>query len=114
MFNALSFSNTLSRGNWDSSGVKTPTRMWVLSRSDLDRLHSPEYHSACAGSQDEMLRCNSMTRWFLFIPLALSVGLASAQRPQQDTRAQLEYTRSHYTKFDYRIPMRDGVKLFTT
>jgi hypothetical protein len=29
-------------------------------------------------------------------------------------RKQLEYTRSHYTKFDYRIPMRDGVKLFTT
>jgi len=29
-------------------------------------------------------------------------------------RRQLEYTRAHYTKFDYRIPMRDGTKLFTT
>lgn len=26
----------------------------------------------------------------------------------------MEYTRAHYTKYDYRIPMRDGVKLFTT
>ncbi len=26
---------------------------------------------------------------------------------------QAEYVRSHYTKFEYRIPMRDGVKLFT-
>jgi putative CocE/NonD family hydrolase len=25
----------------------------------------------------------------------------------------LEYVQSHYTKFEYRIPMRDGVKLFT-
>src|SRR5881394_3805862 len=26
----------------------------------------------------------------------------------------LEYVQSHYTKFEYRIPMRDGVKLFTS
>jgi putative CocE/NonD family hydrolase len=25
----------------------------------------------------------------------------------------LEYVKSHYTKYEYRIPMRDGVKLFT-
>jgi uncharacterized protein len=29
-------------------------------------------------------------------------------------KKQLEYTRGHYTKYDYRIPMRDGVKLFTS
>ncbi len=28
-------------------------------------------------------------------------------------KKQLEYTRSHYTKYEYRIPMRDGQKLFT-
>jgi putative CocE/NonD family hydrolase len=39
-------------------------------------------------------------------------ALLSAQ--QQDRAKQLEYTRAHYTKYDYRIPMRDGVKLFTT
>ena len=27
---------------------------------------------------------------------------------------QVESTRAHYTKYDYRIPMRDGIKLFTT
>ena len=38
-----------------------------------------------------------------------------AQEPAQETlRKQLEYTRAHYTKYDYRIPMRDGVKLFTS
>ena len=26
---------------------------------------------------------------------------------------ELEFTRAHYTKYEYRIPMRDGVKLFT-
>jgi putative CocE/NonD family hydrolase len=28
-------------------------------------------------------------------------------------RQQLEYTRAHYIKHEYRIPMRDGIKLFT-
>src|SRR3974390_2746405 len=38
-----------------------------------------------------------------------------AQAPSAGDRAkQLEYTRAHYTKYDYRIPMRDGVKLFTS
>src|ERR1700688_4232756 len=37
-----------------------------------------------------------------------------AQPSAKLTQEQLEYTRAHYTKFDYRIPMRDGVKLFTT
>ena len=28
------------------------------------------------------------------------------------TRTQLAYTLAHYTKYEYRIPMRDGVRLF--
>jgi putative CocE/NonD family hydrolase len=32
--------------------------------------------------------------------------------PEKDERA--EYIRSHYTKFEYRIPMRDGARLFTS
>lgn len=40
---------------------------------------------------------------FLF---ALAAALVSAQG--------LEYVRSHYTKYEYEIPMRDGVKLFTS
>src|ERR1700757_5422949 len=29
-------------------------------------------------------------------------------------RKQLAYTRAHYTNYEYRIPMRDGVRLFAT
>ena len=36
-------------------------------------------------------------------------GNAAAER-----KKMLDNTRSHYTKYDYRIPMRDGVKLFTS
>ena len=41
-------------------------------------------------------------------------GSTLLAQPSPDQRKQqLEYTRAHYTKYDYRIPMRDGVKLFT-
>src|SRR4051794_28750060 len=36
--------------------------------------------------------------------------------PAQDeaaAKASEEYVRSHYTKYEYRIPMRDGKRLFT-
>jgi putative CocE/NonD family hydrolase len=33
--------------------------------------------------------------------------------PSADLKKQLDYTRSHYTKYEYRIPMRDGSRLFT-
>jgi putative CocE/NonD family hydrolase len=40
--------------------------------------------------------------------------LACAQAPlSADAKKQLDYTRSHYTKYEFRIPMRDGIKLFT-
>src|SRR3954453_7120843 len=45
----------------------------------------------------------------LAFPLLLllhSPGLAAAQG--------LDYVKSHYTKYEYRIPMRDGVRLFTS
>jgi uncharacterized protein len=37
-----------------------------------------------------------------------------AQPDSDSAKKQLEYTRGHYTKYDYRIPMRDGVRLFTS
>jgi predicted acyl esterase len=37
---------------------------------------------------------------------------AAAQPPAEITRTQLAYTLAHYTKYEYRIPMRDGVRLF--
>ena len=47
------------------------------------------------------------------LPL-LSAQAQPTPSPEETARKQAEYTRAHYTKFDYRIPMRDGVKLFTT
>jgi putative CocE/NonD family hydrolase len=42
------------------------------------------------------------------------VGVTYAQiEMTADQKKQLEYTRSHYTKYEYRIPMRDGINLFT-
>ncbi len=49
-------------------------------------------------------------RVLALLPFVLLPLLAQDQDP---AKAQLEYTRSHYTKFEYMIPMRDGVKLFT-
>jgi len=43
-----------------------------------------------------------------------ALRLLAQPSPADRTRQQAEYTRSHYTKFDFRIPMRDGVKLFTS
>jgi putative CocE/NonD family hydrolase len=54
----------------------------------------------------------------LGILLALSSAaalLAQPPQPSEETvRKQLAYTRAHYTKFEYKIPMRDGVKLFVS
>ncbi len=44
----------------------------------------------------------------------LALSLLQAQAPAPDQKKQIEYTRSHYTKYEFRIPMRDGLKLFTS
>jgi putative CocE/NonD family hydrolase len=53
----------------------------------------------------------------LFAGLLLAGALCSpaafAQGPPADP-AQVAETKAHYTKYEYRIPMRDGVKLFTS
>ncbi len=52
----------------------------------------------------------------LFIPVlavfALAVPVARAQQPAPNPPAQ-DYVRAHYTKYEFRIPMRDGKRLFT-
>jgi putative CocE/NonD family hydrolase len=47
----------------------------------------------------------------LLVPVA---AFGQARPAAQGADTQLEYTKAHYTKFDYAIPMRDGVKLFTS
>ena len=42
----------------------------------------------------------------------LALPVARAQQPAPDAAAK-EYVRAHYTKYEFRIPMRDGVRLFT-
>ncbi len=41
-------------------------------------------------------------------------AFAQGGPPREGADKQLAYTKANYTKFDYRIPMRDGVKLFTS
>jgi putative CocE/NonD family hydrolase len=51
--------------------------------------------------------------FFLFAALAILAGIARiALSAEADARK--EYIRSHYAKFEYRIPMRDGARLFTS
>src|SRR5271163_1637869 len=44
----------------------------------------------------------------------LACGALLFAQPTDQRKQHLDYTRAHYTKYDYRIPMRDGVKLFTS
>jgi putative CocE/NonD family hydrolase len=60
-----------------------------------------------------------VSRCVVTVVLLLLTGPARAQAPAQppkpDPEAErAEYIRSHYSKFEYRIPMRDGVHLFTS
>jgi putative CocE/NonD family hydrolase len=50
---------------------------------------------------------------FLFIAiLTLSLTAVHAQQPAPDAPKE-DYVRAHYTKYEFRIPMRDGKRLFT-
>jgi len=59
-----------------------------------------------------------VSRCLMALALLVLAGPASAQTPakppkeERDERA--ESIRSRYTKFEYRIPMRDGARLFTS
>jgi putative CocE/NonD family hydrolase len=56
----------------------------------------------------------NMTVFMRLLAFLALAAVALAQDHEDKAKKQLEYTRSHYTKFDFRIPMRDGVKLFTS
>jgi putative CocE/NonD family hydrolase len=50
--------------------------------------------------------------------LAVGGGLVAAphdpNKPKKPFEADAAYVREHYTKYEYRVPMRDGVRLFTS
>jgi uncharacterized protein len=52
-------------------------------------------------------------RRFVFGILSVQLVLVLCARTQQPATPSDEFVRTHYTKYEYRIPMRDGVTLFT-
>jgi uncharacterized protein len=67
-----------------------------MNRSIPVSSRSPRRHGVAAGA---------------ILALILALGSLSAQQPPQP---QPEYVRANYTKFEYRVPMRDGTRLFTS
>ena len=63
------------------------------------------------------MKINVMRRWMLAVcvwgTLMLSGTMASAQETPRESPKE-DYVKSHYTKYEYRIPMRDGKRLFTS
>lgn len=55
-----------------------------------------------------------ISRWIPVLALAPALLAQPAANPAAERKRQLDNTRSKYTKYDYRIPMRDGIKLFTS
>lgn len=51
-------------------------------------------------------------RWLVAALLGYAVAPLIAQ--EMTDAARMEYAKAHYTKYEYRIPMRDGVRLFTS
>jgi putative CocE/NonD family hydrolase len=49
----------------------------------------------------------------ILIGFAFVAGAGSAAQAQQTAGATEDFVRAHYTKYEFRIPMRDGVRLFT-
>ena len=58
-----------------------------------------------------LMCCLRRALFCLSILLLLALENASAQVPPPDTNTA--WLAEHYTKYEYRIPMRDGVRLFT-
>jgi hypothetical protein len=58
-----------------------------------------------------MLNPNRVFFAFLAV-LVIPFPVIRAQQPAPDAQRE-DYVRAHYTKYEYRIPMRDGKRLFT-
>ena len=52
-------------------------------------------------------------RW-IFLLCAASLAVQAATAQATPSAPEENYVKSHYTKYEYRIPMRDGVHLFTS
>ncbi len=70
---------------------------------------SSSAHFACAAASFSMF---SKPAAIGLLALALLFTAVAAAAEDKDP-ARTEYIRAHYTKFEHRIPMRDGARLFT-
>ena len=58
------------------------------------------------------IRVNLLRRAFILIALLAAAALSSF--PTRSALAQgQDYVKANFTKYEYKIPMRDGAKLFT-
>src|SRR5947207_6525629 len=53
-------------------------------------------------------------RCFCAVPGLLALGFTALAAQEPAAQPADDYVRSHYTKYEYRIPMRDGKRLFTS
>src|SRR5277367_4638156 len=49
--------------------------------------------------------------WLCLVASVLAIGATAQEKP---AAPEEDYVKAHYTKYEYRIPMRDGVHLFTS
>jgi len=57
---------------------------------------------------------NRLTRWnWLVLVGVFAAIMPAASLPGSAAAQGLEYVKAHFTKYEYRIPMRDGQRLFT-
>lgn len=62
------------------------------------------------------MRIHKVSRWMLaacVCGILMSGAVACAQEAPKDPPKE-DYVKAHYTKYEYRIPMRDGKRLFTS
>src|SRR5437870_1371536 len=57
---------------------------------------------------------NSPLKFLSLLVICTLADLILAQAPAPAAAPVEDYVKSHYTKYEYRIPMRDGKKLFTS
>ena len=96
----------------------------TIARRDASRLSNPEpigrlrVPRAWQRQRPEPLRPNwgttAMTRRTHACSLLLLVLSAFAMASQPSAAQGIDFIKSHYTKHEYKIPMRDGVRLFTS
>src|SRR6266480_6020230 len=56
-----------------------------------------------------------MMRGLRYLPILVCLAVArAAAQPVAQPQSGPDEVRAHYTKYEYRVPMRDGVRLFTS